>query len=127
MAPRDEPATPAPMDATAGLSTRPWQDELRATLSLAAPLVLSNLTMGLIQATDVVLMGWLGSRQLAAAALGLNLTFAVALVALGLLTATSPMMATALGRRSNAVRDVRRTFRQGLWATAIMIVPIWLL
>ncbi|MEO5809341.1 MAG: MATE family efflux transporter [Sphingomicrobium sp.] len=115
------------MDANAGLSTHPWHDELRATLSLAAPLVLSNLTMGLIQATDVVLMGWLGSRQLAAAALGLNLTFAVALVALGLLTATSPMIATALGRRSNAVREVRRTFRQGLWATAIMIVPIWLL
>ena len=104
-----------------------WRDELAATVKLAWPLILSNLTMALIQATDVVLMGWLGPDQLAAAALGLNLTFAMALVALGILTATAPMMATALGQRSNAVRDVRRTFRQGLWLTAMMIVPMWLI
>ena len=30
-------------------------------LALAWPLILSNLTMALIQATDVVLMGWLGA------------------------------------------------------------------
>jgi MATE family multidrug resistance protein len=45
------------------------------------------------------------------------------LFALGVLTATSPMMASALGARSNAVRDVRRTFRQGVWAAALMTVP----
>ena len=96
-------------------------------VALAWPLILSNLTMALIQATDVVLMGWLGPRQLAAAALGLNLTFAIALFALGILTATSPMMATALGQRSNAVRDVRRTFRQGLWLVVITTIPTWIL
>ena len=37
------------------------------------------------------------------------------------------MMATALGRRSNAVRDVRRTFRAGLWLIAIVLPPYWLL
>ena len=101
--------------------------ELRATLKLAWPLILANLTMTLIQSTDVVLLGWLGAHQLASAALGINLTFAVALVALGIITASSPMMATALGARSNAVRTVRRTFRQGLWAVVIMVLPIWLL
>lgn len=53
----------------------PWRGELAATLRLAWPLILSNLTIQLIQATDVLLMGWLGPRQLAASALGLNLTF----------------------------------------------------
>ena len=36
-------------------------------------------------------------------------------------------MATALGRRFNAVRDVRRTFRAGLWLIAIVLPPYWLL
>ena len=55
------------MDATAaipeGRAATPRREELRATLSLAGPLILSNLTMSLIQATDVVLMGWLGRRR----------------------------------------------------------------
>ena len=88
---------------------------MRATLALAWPLILANLTQQLIQATDVLLMGRLGATQLAAATLALNLTFTFNLFLLGLITASSPMMATALGQRFNAVRDVRRTFRAGLW------------
>jgi MATE family multidrug resistance protein len=104
-------------------SSQPWRDELRATLTLAWPLMLANLTMQLIQATDVVLMGWLGPTELAAAALGLSLTFGMILFALGVLTASSPMMASALGARFNSVRDVRRTFRQSMWAALMMAVP----
>ena len=92
-------------------------------MSLAWPLMLANLTIQLIQATDVVLLGWLGPQELAAAALALSLSFGMILFALGVLTASSPMMASALGERSNAVRDVRRTFRQSLWAAAMMTVP----
>ena len=51
----------------ASASARTWGSELRATLTLAWPLILANLTMQLIQATDVVLLGWLGPKQLAAA------------------------------------------------------------
>ena len=84
------------------------------------------MTMALIQATDVVLMGWLGPRPLAASALGLNLTFAFSLICLGLVTASSPMMATALGARLRSVRDVRRTYRQSFWLVATVTVPVWL-
>jgi MATE family multidrug resistance protein len=104
-------------------ATRPWRDELRATLTLAWPLMLANLTMQLIQATDVILLGWLGPTELAAAALGLSLSFGMVLFALGVLTASSPMMASALGARFNSVRDVRRTFRQAMWAAVLMAVP----
>ena len=107
-------------------SGNPWRDELRDTLALAWPLILSNLTMAAIQATDVVLMGWLGARPLAASALGINLVFAFSLVCLGLVTASSPMMATALGARLRSVREVRRTFRQSLWMIVTVMVPIWL-
>lgn len=103
-----------------------WREEARATLTLAWPLILSNLTMSAIQATDVVLMGWLGPRQLAAAALGLNLNFAFSLICLGLVTASSPMMATALGAKLRSVTDVRRTFRQSIWMIITVVIPIWL-
>ena len=119
------------MDASAKISPARDRDasagELRATLALAWPLILANLTQQAIQATDVLLMGRLGATQLAAATLALNLTFTFNIFLLGLITASSPMMATALGRRFNAVRDVRRTFRAGLWLIAIAMPPYWLL
>jgi MATE family, multidrug efflux pump len=96
-------------------------------LALAWPLILANVTQQAIQATDVLLMGRLGATQLAAATLALNLTFTFNLFLLGLLIASSPMMATALGNRSNAVRDVRRTFRAGLWLLIFTLPPYWLL
>src|SRR6478752_9032172 len=99
--------------------TGAWRAEVKATLALAWPLILANLTQQTIQATDILLMGRLGATQLAAATLALNLTFTFNIFLLGLITASSPMMATALGRRFNAVRDVRRTFRAGLWLIAI--------
>src|SRR5947209_19232624 len=104
-----------------------WAAELRATLALAWPLILANLTQQLIQATDILLMGRLGAVQLAAATLALNLTFTFNLFLLGLVTASSPMMATALGQRFNAVRDVRRTFRAGLWLLIVALPLYWLL
>ena len=104
-----------------------WLVELRATFTLAWPLILANVTQQVIQATDVLLMGRLGATQLAAATLALNLTFTINVFLLGLVTAASPMMATALGQRSNAVRDVRRTFRAGLWLLIFAIPPYWLL
>jgi MATE family multidrug resistance protein len=119
------------VDSAANISTAQaageWRAEVRSTLALAWPLILANLTQQLIQATDILLMGRLGATQLAAATLALNLTFTFNLLLLGLLIASSPMMATALGHRFNAVRDVRRTFRAGLWLLIFTLPPYWLL
>src|SRR5947209_18840410 len=117
----------AAMDPSSSERTAAWRDELRAMLALAWPLILANLTQQAIQATDVLLMGRLGASQLAAATLALNLTFTFNLMMLGLVIASSPMMATAVGQRFNAVRDVRRPFRAGLWLIAMMLPPYWLL
>ncbi|HEU5482149.1 MAG TPA: MATE family efflux transporter, partial [Sphingomicrobium sp.] len=95
-----------------------WKLELRATLALAWPLILANLTFALIQATDVVLVGWLGPHELAASALGINLTWPITFIAFGLVTAASPMMATALGAKARSVREVRGIFRQSIWLAA---------
>lgn len=104
-----------------------WTRELRSTLALAWPLIVANVTQHAIQATDVLLLGRLGAIELAAATLALNLTFTFNLMLFGLLLASSPMMATALGRRSSAIRDVRRTFRAGMWLLALSMPPYWLL
>lgn len=117
------------MDATAkqpAAGTAPWLRELRAMLALAWPLILASLTQQVIHATDIILMGRLGEVPLAATTLAINLAFVFNVLLLGLLLASSPMMGSALGQRSNAVRDVRRTFRAGLWLLIIAMPPYWL-
>ena len=96
-------------------------------LALSWPLILANVTQQVIIATDILLMGRLGAVQLAAATLALNLTYTFNMFLMGLVTASAPMMATALGRKSNAVRDVRRTFRAGLWLLIATLPFYWLL
>ncbi|MEH6756181.1 MAG: MATE family efflux transporter [Parasphingorhabdus sp.] len=108
-------------------SPNPWRREANTTLKLAWPLILSNLTMALIGATDVLMIGWLGARELAAATLGFNLAMSCAIFCMGLITASAPMMASEIGRMGHSVRDLRRTFRQAMWAAATVILPFWLL
>ncbi|MEO7179176.1 MAG: MATE family efflux transporter [Allosphingosinicella sp.] len=106
--------------------SRLWRDEIRATMALAWPLVLTNVSQSLIQSTDVLLLGWAGSRVLAAATLGINLYYAFFIFGIGLVIAASPMVARELGARSNSVRDVRRTVRQTMWSAFAMVLPVWL-
>ena len=105
---------------------RAWRAEAGATARLAAPLVLTNITQAGIQATDVVMLGWLGARELAASALGVNLYFAFLIFGMGLVTAASPLLSREIGARRNSVREVRRTVRQTLWAAAAFALPVWL-
>ena len=108
-------------------SIAPWRTEIRATWLLAYPLILTNIAQALIHATDIVLLGWVGPRTLAAGALGVNLFNACLIFGLGLVTASAPMMARELGRRRHSVRDVRRTVRQAMWASVAVAIPFWLL
>lgn len=106
---------------------RAWATELRATLALGWPLVFTNLAQIALTTTDVIVLGRLGAHELAAATLGVNLYIAVLIFAIGLISATAPMMAEAIGRKRHLVRDVRRTFRQGLWSAVMISLPAWLL
>lgn len=104
---------------------RRWRDEFRATLALSVPIVLTNLAQTALTIADVMLTGRLGPEALAAGALGTNLYFIALIFGIGVVTATSPMIANTLGRSRNAVRDVRLTFRQGLWVIALLTIPVW--
>ena len=69
-----------------------WAAELRATLSLSWPIILTNLAQSALMTSDVILMGWLGPSALAAGALGTNLFFAFLIFGIGLVSATAPLM-----------------------------------
>ena len=111
--------------AVAPLAMSPWRNEFRATLALAWPLILTNITMVLINATDVFLLARLGPDALAASALGSGIVIAMLLIGIGIVVAGSPLMAAELGRKAHSVRDIRRTFRQTLWAATAICIPIW--
>lgn len=120
---KDRPMTV--IDAGAKAPGTLWRGEIRAMLALAWPMILTNLGQTAMNATDVMLMGRLGPQALAAGALGSNLYFMPLIFGLGLMLATSPLMATELGRKKHSVRDVRRTVRQGLWLAMFACIPIW--
>jgi MATE family multidrug resistance protein len=115
------------MHARSETAPTPWRDEIRAMVSLAWPLILTNVSQSLIQATDVLLLGRVGARTLAAAQLGVNLFVAFLIFGMGLVMAASPMMAKQLGMRRHSVRDVRRTVRQSLWAATAITLPVWVI
>ncbi len=96
-------------------------------ISLAWPIILTNLSGIALATTDVIMMGWLGPSALAAGALGANLNFAFLIFGIGIVAATAPLVAIELGRRRHSVRDVRRTVRQGFWAAITFTVPVWII
>ncbi|PRD45228.1 MATE family efflux transporter [Phyllobacterium phragmitis] len=99
--------------------------EARAMLALAWPMVLTNLAQTAMTATDVMMMGWIGPNALAAGALGSNLYYTPMFFGMGLILATSPMLARELGANRHSVREIRRTVRQGLWVALFVSVPLW--
>ena len=109
-----------------GAAPAGWGEEFSATLRLAAPLVLSQLTQIAIYSTDVLMLGRLGAQPLAASALAVNLFFMFNFTGMGLVSACAPLIAAALGNRANAVRDVRRSFRSALYVALVFCCFGWL-
>ncbi|BAV64288.1 MATE family efflux transporter [Sphingobium cloacae] len=104
----------------------PWRSEARALLTLALPMIAGNIAWSAIAATDLLLLGWLGTDAVAAGALAINLFAAMLIFGMGLVTAAAPLIAEERGRRRHSVRDVRRTVHQTLRAALIFAIPAWL-
>ncbi len=101
--------------------TAPWRAEGRATVALAWPLVMAFLSETGIAMIDMVFIGRLGANSLAAAALGTSMFIGMLLLTLGVILATAPLAAQAMGARKP--RQVRRVIRQGLWVAILLSVP----
>lgn len=118
---------PSPAPAAEPGAASATREEARATLTLAWPLVLGGIAQMAIHTTDVVVLGRYSVDALAASALGLNMMWAFAIFGIGAMTAVAPLIAAERGARLHSVRDVRRSTRQGLWASLIISVPMWLI
>jgi MATE family multidrug resistance protein len=77
-----------------------------------------------INTTDVLLLGWLGTEPLAAASLGLALYHALFMAGVGVVQATSPLLAQALGA-GRSLR-VRRITQQGFVVVLLVSLPLML-
>lgn len=120
---RNEAAPAASPDTPAAVSG--WTDEIRATLRLAWPLVVSQLAQFALLVTDIIMMGWLGPEALAAGTLANAVLHPIQLTGFGVASAVAPLIAQAIGARE--FRAIRRITRQGLWAMIIMaavLIPV---
>jgi MATE family multidrug resistance protein len=97
----------------------PFRVELGATLRLAGPLALANVLQMAVYALDVIFVARLGSHALAASSLAVAIFALINFGFLGLTGAVAPLIAAERGRRTHAVREIRRSVRMALWLAAI--------
>ena len=111
-----QPPRPYPRPTMAGTTDlHSMRAELGATLRLAAPLALANLLQMAVFSTDVMFVARLGQESLAAASLAVAIVAVLMMGMNGVTGAVAPLIAAELGRRFNAVREVRRSLRMALW------------
>ncbi len=102
-----------------------WLAELRATFTLAWPLVIAQVAQNALQATDVIMMGWLGPEALAAGTLANSFMMPLFLFGVGVVGAVAPLTAQARGARD--IKAIRRVVRQGFWAAIVLaaiLIPV---
>ena len=114
-------AAARPTRAAPGWLTR----ELAATLALSWPIVLANLAINAMTLTDLMMLGWLSPRALAAGALGYNLYLPPFLLGSGLVAALSPIAAAKIGAAQGA-DALRRATHQALLSAIIIALVTWL-
>jgi len=108
--------------------------EAVATLALAWPIVLTNLSQMAMALTETLLLGQVSTESQAAGLLGSSLYFALIAPGFGLALAAAPLQAIARGEGRRAagagrgwVRAMRRATRSSLWACFVVILPAGLL
>jgi MATE family multidrug resistance protein len=108
-------------------SDKTMREHFRATLILGLPLVGAQLAQMMVNVIDTIMLGWLGSEELAAGTLAFQVLFILLIFGLGFGAAMMPLIAGALG--SDDARAVRRCSRMGLWAlfalSVLFQIPLW--
>lgn len=94
-------------------SDNSWGRHIRSTVALGIPFVGAQLAQMAINTTDVIMIGWLGTTELAAIVLASQMFFIVFIFGTGFAAAVVPMVAHAVGRGD--VTSVRRAVRMGIW------------
>ena len=97
-----------------------WGGEMRALLTIGVPMGLAQLVQFSPYIADAVMIGRIGPKEIAAAAIGSVLYFLLWMLASGPISAVTPLVSQALGKNTAERRDVRRTVRMSVWACFLM-------
>ena len=98
--------------------------EVRDTLRLAIPVVVTHLGYMAMTTVDTILVGRLGPAPLSAAALGHGLSMTPLLIAMGFLMGLDPVVAQAFGAGRRT--DCGRAMRHGVLVAVFLTVPVML-
>jgi MATE family multidrug resistance protein len=99
--------------------------ELRALLTLAIPVVLSELAWMLMSVVDTIMVGHLSPEAIGAVGLSSGLYYVPSLFGLGLLLGLDTLVSQAYGRNDD--RDCLRWLTQGLYIAGATAVPAMLI
>ncbi len=94
--------------------------ELGATLALGWPIVLANVAIYAMTATDFIMLGRLSPRALAAGALGFNLFQPGMLLGVGIVAALAPIAAAKIGAGESG-ESLRRATHQSLLSAVALL------
>lgn len=101
--------------------TNVWA-EAKACGLLAIPLAVAQITDSITGFVDTMMMGWLGSENIAAGALGAISFNYLLWVVTSVLSSVSPLTAQAYG--AGNTKAVRQVLHQGFWLTLAMGIPM---
>ncbi|MGC9158179.1 MAG: MATE family efflux transporter [Terracidiphilus sp.] len=108
-----------------GSAVANWRQELGAMVSLAVPVVLSELGWMAQGIVDTIMVGKLGPAAIGAVALGNAVYYTPALFGIGLLLGLDTLVAQAYGRRDHD--ECHRWLAQGIYLTLVVTPPLMLL
>jgi multidrug resistance protein, MATE family len=97
-----------------------WKEEFWELAKLSGPVILTQLAFMAIMTTDIVMLGHLGVRAIASAALGSVVFFSTWLLGYGQVCAIAPMVSHILGAQPDNQDKVRAATRMGLWSILII-------
>src|SRR5258708_11417895 len=106
-------------------ASSPIAAEVRATLTVAAPLAGANLAQMAMGVTNTIMVGHLGAAPLAAAGLGAGLYFMLLMLCMGVLEAVAPLAAHAIGADDHPTAG--RVAGAGLIVAALLALPVFVL
>ncbi len=104
-----------------------FRHEAALLLKLTGPILLAQLSQTSMGFVDTVMAGRVGPVDLAAVAVGSSIFFPIFLLLVGLLSAVTPLVAQAHGRRdsTNIFRSIQQGIIVGLFCGILAMVLIW--
>jgi MATE family multidrug resistance protein len=101
-----------------------FKTELRQLFRLAAPLAAAQAGTNLMGLVDVAVLGRLGARELAGAALANAIFFAFSIMGTGMVMGIDPLISQAIGAGDRA--RARNVLWQGIWLALLVAVTLTL-